>query len=57
MTDGDAGTAAVLLDSADHWAWWRDMVKRLNMGEAGYYHIAVFMFFSLNYTEQIFGTF
>lgn len=48
MTDGDAGTAAVLLDSADHWAWWRDMVKRLNMGEAGYYDIAVFMFCSLN---------
>lgn len=48
MQDGDEGTAAVFLDSADHWAWWRNMVKRLSMGEEGYYDIAVFMFCMLN---------
>jgi hypothetical protein len=48
LKDGDKGTAAVFLDSADHWTWWREMVKRLNMGEAGYYDIAVFLFCMLN---------
>jgi len=48
LKDGDKGTAAVFLDSADHWTWWRKMVKRLNMGEAAYYDIAVFLFCMLN---------
>lgn len=48
MVDGDEGTAAVFLDSADHWDWWRNMVKRLSMSDEGYYDIAVFMFCKLN---------
>jgi len=48
LEDGDDPTAPVALDSAEHWTWWRDMVKSLSMGEEGYYDIAVFMFCMLN---------
>ncbi|KAL5268627.1 hypothetical protein ACHWQZ_G002467 [Mnemiopsis leidyi] len=48
LLDGDDGKAAVQLDSDAHWDWWRNMVKRISMGDSAYYDIAVFMFCMLN---------
>ena len=48
LVDGDDPTAPVDLDSAEHWSWWRDMVKDLSMGDEGYYDIAVFLYCALN---------